>query len=333
MQKPFHQKLITWIGWLLTGVVTVGTFLDAVGNVLGLITRPVTYLATATIWLSWIFAQVLLRNRPIDWITSDGLRIHIKRLGVGSTLPLAGATMLLWVPVLSAPKLSLTCPKTIDMNVATIAGTAPPSSRIALYIRPIDGSSEYWLEGNGKITVSKDGKWRHLTRFGNPYGIGHKVPWPAFDVYAVALEGSASPPSEKEFSPNARAVHCSVKREPEPAIACKAQMLNILSPQPLSCPFAAQILVDPSCDPQEIATVRSPVVFAWKPEIEVFAELYRDGRPVTSLPKQFDGKFGSGNPLESGLAVPLRPGEYQFKIAKHKGAPCKTSSWFRVVSR
>jgi len=331
--KPLHQRLLTWCGWLLAGVVTLGTILDAVGNALDLITRPVTYFGSAVLWLGWLVAQVRLKLRPVDWITTDGTRIRVSRLGVASLLPLTGATMLLWVPVLSAPTLLLSCPSTITANEATIAGTAPPHSRIALYVHPIDGSSAYWLQGDGKIDVGPDGTWRHVTRFGNPFGIGHRNPWPAFDVYALALGSTSVPPSPESISTNPNAARCSLKREPEPAIACGAHALRIRSPQPLTCPFAAHVLADPSCNPRELVKVRSPVVFSWEPEIEVFAELYRDGQPVTTLPKEFDGKFGVGNPVQSGLTAPLQPGEYEFKIARHKETYCKTSAWFLVVNQ
>ena len=330
-KKPFFQGLIVWTVAIMAGLTFLGAVLDAVSNALSLITPMVTYTGTAVIVSGWLVAQLLLKRYPLHWKTTDGTLIYVKHIGFAESLPLVGMVMLLWIPLINSPMLSLNCPSRIEREIAKIYGTAPPGSRIALYIHPIDGSSKYWLRGDGKIEVRADGTWGYLARFGNPFGIGHNKPWPDYDVYAVALHGKTSPPKETDIAKLDNAVHCRVKRDPEPAIACKGLAPKIVSPKPMSCPFAAGYLVDPTCDPRELTEVRSPVFFNWEPEVVAFAELYHDGRPVNALVNKANYRFNGNSLLESGLSVSLLPGEYELKIGKQQDASCKTSAWFRVV--
>jgi hypothetical protein len=238
--------------------------------------------------------------------------------------------------------LSLACPKVIANHETLVSGTSAPGSRIAVYVHPRDGNHEYWLF---TADAGAEGSWFSTLRIGNPYGVGHKIPPPLdYDVFATALSGTREAPTAAEFAnavnlgqrlresaPQLR--HCTIHRAPEPAVLCRSEGLRILSPSPAVCPFALGDPTDPGCDPRTMTEVSSPVTFRWEPSIEMFAELYRDGRPVLDVDGQRRGLFSGQERLPAASpAVHLQPGEYEFKIGKNRDAACKASIWFRVTS-
>jgi hypothetical protein len=95
---PRHQRLFVWAGWVLGGLLAVGTFFDAIMNAVQLITRPVSLIGTLVLLAAWGGIELLLRRRGIDWRLNSGVTVRLQRLGDQPRLALCGAVLLLWVP-------------------------------------------------------------------------------------------------------------------------------------------------------------------------------------------------------------------------------------------
>jgi len=99
MKKPTHQTLITYILWILTGFLALGTFLDAIANAISLITLPVSLAGTVIISVLLICIQIYLSKNPLSWVTNASL-VKISKLNLGLLLPVFGMLILLWVPTI-----------------------------------------------------------------------------------------------------------------------------------------------------------------------------------------------------------------------------------------
>lgn len=98
-EKPWYQKIITsYIPWIMTGFVFVGSFLDTVSNTINLITPRVTYFGTLSATLLFIFAKVLLTRYPVRWITEDNQLVYVRSFGIAPILTLTGVLVALWIP-------------------------------------------------------------------------------------------------------------------------------------------------------------------------------------------------------------------------------------------
>lgn len=99
-QKPTYQKIIVYSGWILGGMLALGTFLDAVSNSLTLISWQVAIAGTVLLWLSWFTIQYTLRKNSVTWVISNNDELLITRMGPKFMLSFVGMTILLWIPSL-----------------------------------------------------------------------------------------------------------------------------------------------------------------------------------------------------------------------------------------
>lgn len=104
MNKPRHQKLITYIGLIAGGFIVAGSLLDTINNSIDLITPPITYVGTILAGLITLSLQFYLKRNPISWKTKDGQLVHVKSLGWGPKSVLAGILLALWMPRLVSLK-------------------------------------------------------------------------------------------------------------------------------------------------------------------------------------------------------------------------------------
>ena len=99
MKKPWYQKIITsYIPWIVTGFIFVGSLLDTVSNTIELITPSVTYFGTLIAALLVIFSKVLLTRYPVRWVTEDNQRVYVRSFGIAPILTLVGVLVALWIP-------------------------------------------------------------------------------------------------------------------------------------------------------------------------------------------------------------------------------------------
>jgi hypothetical protein len=71
MNKPFYQRAIIWLGWVLGGFLGLGAILGAVDDAIALITFPITCLGTVSLLIVWVFVALLVKLYPITWVTGN----------------------------------------------------------------------------------------------------------------------------------------------------------------------------------------------------------------------------------------------------------------------
>jgi hypothetical protein len=99
MKKPWYQKIITsYIPWIATGFLFVGSLLDTISNTIDLITPAVTYFGTLSAILFFIFAKVSLTRYPVRWVTEDNQLVYVRSFGIAPILTLVGVLIALWIP-------------------------------------------------------------------------------------------------------------------------------------------------------------------------------------------------------------------------------------------
>lgn len=107
MKKPLHQQAIGIATWLIAGLLAFGSLLDAVSNAFNFITLPVAAWTTLVLILGYSTLLVLFHKRKIKWVTGSGQVVTIREPGKKLKWSVAGALLLLWLPVaitsLSAP--------------------------------------------------------------------------------------------------------------------------------------------------------------------------------------------------------------------------------------
>lgn len=95
-EKPVYQKIVTYISYLLLGVLSCGALLDSIGNSISF--PPVlSCIIFITIFLCWIIIEISLKKESRKWIKS-GNTINISKLGIMPRLAIVGALTLLALP-------------------------------------------------------------------------------------------------------------------------------------------------------------------------------------------------------------------------------------------
>jgi hypothetical protein len=99
MKKPWYQRTITfYLPWVITGFVFIGSILDTVGNTTNWITPSVTVTGTIVIVLNYVLLSFCLKRSPLAWITENGQKVLINRVGIKPKLVVIGVLVALWLP-------------------------------------------------------------------------------------------------------------------------------------------------------------------------------------------------------------------------------------------
>lgn len=115
---PIHQRVLSWITGILVGIIAGGSLFDAVNNVKAIITPRMTYTFSTIIITTWILIEVFLKKRSIPWVSKDGQKTKLTRLGSRTRLGLIGAISLLWVPIITDYNLN---PPNSSIDTTTVA--------------------------------------------------------------------------------------------------------------------------------------------------------------------------------------------------------------------
>ncbi len=229
------------------------------------------------------------------------------------------------------------CPETaIEAHEIPIYGTAAisdPGLKIEVFVADAQ-TGPYWHQGSA--VSSDDGTWSLLSRFGNPYGLGHRKKPPLDYRITALLLGQANIPmsiTRSELDGLAAVARgrstCEVTRNPEHDITCRGERPMIMLPRPKTCPYAAGHPTD-DCDVQEPQLVHSPVRFGWQSKpAKIYAELYKNGVSYKSSSPEME--FPTW--VDSSFSLPLDEGLYEFKVRYQPGNDCIRSVWFQVERR
>lgn len=96
--KPLHQKLVKWIFFILVGVASAGTLLDAISNAVSLVSPSFTYIGSAILATLWLLTELAAILFGIPWVTGGSRKVRFKSLGPKLRLGLLGVLILLWIP-------------------------------------------------------------------------------------------------------------------------------------------------------------------------------------------------------------------------------------------
>lgn len=97
MNRPTHQLIIKYAGWIVTGTVFVSSFIEVLSNLI-LIPESITYLGTLIVMLFGLISNLFIKKYPILWVTDEGQQIRITSLSLGNWIIMAGVIIALWVP-------------------------------------------------------------------------------------------------------------------------------------------------------------------------------------------------------------------------------------------
>jgi hypothetical protein len=104
MRVPLHQRALVLLGYGLVGFVSIGAFFDAISNAIALVSPRVTYALFPTVLAFWVALEVLLKSRGLNWVTSNGQTIVLRRLGARPRAAIVATLILLWLPRLTDVK-------------------------------------------------------------------------------------------------------------------------------------------------------------------------------------------------------------------------------------
>jgi hypothetical protein len=97
-RKPWYQRVILAFTSIILGATTLGALVAAVRDAAGIIPPMVTYGGTIAAVIFWISGSIILRRKPLLWISARGESTLLKRLGFRSLFVTMGAVGLLWTP-------------------------------------------------------------------------------------------------------------------------------------------------------------------------------------------------------------------------------------------
>jgi len=78
---PAWQLRLRWASFILAGMIALGVFLDAINNVLSLVTPRIACIGSAIIVFAWIVVGYVLKKFDVRWVTQDDQKSRILRLG------------------------------------------------------------------------------------------------------------------------------------------------------------------------------------------------------------------------------------------------------------
>jgi hypothetical protein len=124
--KPIHQRIAKWIFFILVGIASAGTLLDAVSNAVSLVSPSFTYISSAILLTLWVLTELAAILFGIPWVASDNQRVRLRSLGPKLRLGLLGILILLWIPRLGdipsqrndIPPVSITLSNQTDTEVS-----------------------------------------------------------------------------------------------------------------------------------------------------------------------------------------------------------------------
>jgi hypothetical protein len=95
---PLHQRLFIFPVWGLSGLMVVGTFLDAIGNAISLLSVRISVIGSALLTLGYGGLEFALRRHVARWTFRAGQTGRVKGLGIRPRTAVCGGLVLLWVP-------------------------------------------------------------------------------------------------------------------------------------------------------------------------------------------------------------------------------------------
>lgn len=98
--KPWHQRLITYISFVLLGLIAFGGILDAIANTFSIITFNIGIWVSTILIAFWIIIEIWIRRKKPIWISESNIPVRIKKLGLKIRLALIGVLILLWLPII-----------------------------------------------------------------------------------------------------------------------------------------------------------------------------------------------------------------------------------------
>lgn len=85
--------------YFVSGIIALGTFIDAINNSISL--PPVyAFVLIAALALAWVGVEIILRVKAQEWVLKGGQKSSLKKLGVWPRLAFAGALTMLLIPKL-----------------------------------------------------------------------------------------------------------------------------------------------------------------------------------------------------------------------------------------
>jgi hypothetical protein len=98
MNIRLSHPIVKIIAVAFSGMLLVGSFLDAVSNSISVVTPSATYILTPVIIMAATFTHLWLRKRPFTITKNDGKREEYSGLDLKIIAALFGVIILLWIP-------------------------------------------------------------------------------------------------------------------------------------------------------------------------------------------------------------------------------------------